>query len=49
MTIISDDDNNKFKHAKNEDTSSKEISYDMSFETNEQHNSFTDDKRHTRR
>ncbi len=42
MTIISDDDNKKFKHVKNEDTSSKEISYDMSFETNIRPKCFND-------
>lgn len=34
MAIISDDDNIKFEHKKNEDTTSEETSYDMSFESN---------------
>lgn len=34
MAIISDDDNNKFETVKNEDTTSEQTSYDMSFETN---------------
>lgn len=35
MAIISDDDNNiKFEKVKNEDTTSEETSYDMSFESN---------------
>lgn len=34
MAIISDDDNNKYETVKNEDTTSKQTSYDMSFETN---------------
>lgn len=34
MAIISDDNNNKFEAIKNEDTTSKEISYDNTFEVN---------------
>lgn len=34
MAIISDDDNIKFDKKKNEDTTSEETSYDMSFESN---------------
>lgn len=34
MAIISDDDNSKFEYIKNEDTTSKQTSYDMSFESN---------------
>ena len=34
MAIISDDDNNKFERVKNEDTTSSQTTYDMSFETN---------------
>ena len=34
MAIISDDDNSKFERVKNEDTTSSQTTYDMSFETN---------------
>lgn len=34
MAIISDDDNIKFEKTKNEDTTSEQTSYDMSFESN---------------
>ncbi len=34
MAIISDDDNSKFDRVKNEDTTSSQTTYDMSFETN---------------
>ncbi len=42
MTIISDDDNNKNIKAKNEDTTSEETSYDMSFESNIRPKYFSD-------
>ena len=34
MAIISDDENYKFEKIKNEDTTSEQTTYDMSFETN---------------
>ena len=42
MAIISDDDNSKFDRVKNEDTTSSQTTYDMSFETNIRPKMFND-------